>query len=254
MARSKKTNYGWKPDLPDHRDFKYGEKCTVTSAGTYPQTVDLRSNCSPVEDQKQLGSCTANALVGNLEYLEVVAKSKPFVDLSRLFLYYNERSIEGDVKDDNGAQLRDGVKALVKWGICAESIWPYNSSAFAKKPTKPCYTQAVTREISQYMRLNTLDDMLHCLSSGFPFVFGFTVYDYFESAEMAQTGILKMPSPNESSVGGHAVCAVGYDQTKKMFLIRNSWGADWGFAGYFWMPFAYLTDRNLSDDLWTIRK
>ncbi len=96
--------------------------------------------------------------------------------------------------------------------------------------------------------------MLSCLAEGYPFVFGFAVYDYFESATMARTGILKMPTANEQMLGGHAVTAVGYDQSKKRFLVRNSWGTAWGLKGYFWMPFEYLTDRNLSDDFWTIRK
>ena len=98
-----------------------------------------------------------------------------------------------------------------------------------------------------------LADMKGCLASGYPFVFGFTVYDSFESQQVAQSGVLSMPAAGEAVAGGHAVLAVGYDDSKSMFIIRNSWGSGWGLAGYFYMPYAYLLDNNLSDDFWTIR-
>jgi C1A family cysteine protease len=246
------TGYGWKPDLPDIRDFKYGGTLGK-KAVTIPQTMDLRNFCSKVEDQGQLGSCTANALVGNLEFLENKTKTK-FVDRSRLFVYYNERAIEGTVYEDSGAMLRDGIKALATKGVCAESQWPYNIDKFAKKPTMCCFIKALSCKITSYHRLSTLDDMLHCIADGYPFVFGFTVYDYFESAEMAEKGILQMPTAGEGVLGGHAVMACGYDQNVKRILVRNSWGPDWGLQGYFWMPYEYISNTDLADDLWTIRK
>jgi C1A family cysteine protease len=218
-----------------------------------PQSTDLRNLCSKVEDQGQLGSCTAQALVGNLELLENKAGTG-FKDLSRLFVYYNERALEGTIYEDSGAFLRDGIKSLVSKGICAESMWPYKIEKFATRPNICCYIKAMKCKISSYYRLSTLDDVLHCLADGYPFVFGFTVYDYFESEEMAENGILKMPTPGERVLGGHAVLGCGYDQTTKYVLVRNSWGTDWGIQGYFWMPFDYLTNRDLSDDFWTIRK
>jgi C1A family cysteine protease len=238
--------YGWRPDLPDHRDFKYTKEFGVTKVKTL---VDLRKSCSPIEDQSTLGSCTANALAGNIEFVE----GQPLVDVSRLFIYYNERVLDGTVSQDSGATLRDGIKTLVKYGVCQENLWPYNIKKFDKKPTAKCYQDALPHVITSYYRLDTLDDMLSCLNSGFPFVFGFTVYDYFESDEMAKTGLLKMPTKDESILGGHAVMACGYDKKKKLFLVRNSWGTNWGQQGYFQMPFSYLTNRDLSDDLWTIR-
>jgi C1A family cysteine protease len=252
IARPQTTGYGWKPDLPDFRDYKYGITLGKKSV-VIPQTTDLRNLCSKVEDQGQLGSCTANALVGNLEFLENKTKSK-FSDLSRLFVYYNERVLEGTVHEDSGAYLRDGIKALAKKGVCTESQWPYKIEKFATKPSMCCYIKAAKCKISSYTRLSKLDDMLHCLADGYPFVFGFTVYDYFESEEMAETGILKMPTAKESVLGGHAVMACGYDQGTKRILVRNSWGSDWGIQGYFWMPFDYISDTDLADDLWTIRK
>jgi C1A family cysteine protease len=218
-----------------------------------PSSVDLRSLCSPVEDQGQLGSCTANALAGALEFLEQKDRI-PFSDLSRLFIYYNERVVEHTVKTDSGAMLRDGIKTLAAQGVCAEKRWPYVIAQFAAKPSAACYAEAAKHTITSYERIMTLDDMRACLASGFSFVFGFTVYETFESQKVAATGIVPMPGPTERALGGHAVLAIGYDDQEKRFLVRNSWGKGWGIAGYFKMPYAYLQDRNLSDDFWTIRR
>jgi len=244
-------NYGWIPDLPDHRDHLFFVRRPARVS--WPKSTDLRAMCSNVEDQGQLGSCTANALAGALEFLER-KDGVSFSDLSRLFIYYDERLVENTVNTDSGAMLRDGIKTLAKSGVCTESLWPYVISRFKTKPTPACYKEAAKHTITTYSRLNTLDDMRLCLAAGYPFVFGFTVYESFESQEVARTGILPMPKPGESTLGGHAVMAVGYDEAKKRFLIRNSWGPDWGIGGYFWMPYGYLDDRQLSDDLWTIRR
>lgn len=245
------TGYGWLPDLPDGRDFLFGARRPQPAA--LPSVIDLRASCSPVEDQGQLGSCTANALAGALEFLEVKDKV-PFSDLSRLFIYYNERVVEHTVKTDSGAMIRDGIKTLAAQGVCGETLWPYVISRFAVKPSAACYAQATRHEITSYERLQTLDEMRACLAAGYPFVFGFTVYETFESAAVAKTGIVPMPGPAERTLGGHAVCAVGYDDQEKRFLVRNSWGPGWGIGGYFKMPYAYLESRNLSDDFWTIRR
>ena len=247
-----KHTFGWVPDIPDQRDFKFGAYMKVRAAP--PPKVDLRASCSPVEDQGALGSCTANALVGALEYLERKDNAQPFVDMSRLFIYYNERVIEHSVKEDAGAMLRDGIKTLNKQGACSEKTWPYAISKFAAAPPKAAYTEAARNKISQYVRLSTLDDMRSCLAQGFPFVFGFTVYESFETAAVAKTGTVPMPKASEKVLGGHAVLAVGYNDKKKRFIVRNSWGTGWGAKGYFTMPYAYLDNRDLSDDFWTIKK
>lgn len=243
--------YGWIPDLPDQRDHLY---VTVHAAPKkLPAKVDLRKACSAIEDQGQLGSCTANALVGALEFLERKQK-QPVANLSRLFVYYNERVIEHSVNQDAGAMLRDGIKTLAKQGVCTEKFWPYAIKKFAAKPTAACYTQATAHTISSYQRLSTLTDMRACLASGFPFVFGFTVYDSFESAAVAASGVVPLPKKNERVLGGHAVCAVGYDDKAKRFIVRNSWGRAWGQKGYCTMPYAYLDNGDLADDMWTMRK
>jgi C1A family cysteine protease len=173
---------------------------------------------------------------------------------SRLFIYYNERVLEGHVKDDSGAQLRDGVKSVATSGVCDETLWPYNVGKFAKKPTKALYTKALKNKALQYTRLNNtaINELKTCLAGGNPFVFGFTAYQSFEGDVVAKSGVLPMPSKTESVIGGHAVMAVGYDDQKNAFIVRNSWGDGWGLMGYFYMPYDYITSTDLADDFWTI--
>ncbi|NTV53149.1 MAG: C1 family peptidase [Candidatus Firestonebacteria bacterium] len=246
----RKSSYGWVPDLPDQRDVLYGAVRPVPAK--LPTVVDLRRICTAVEDQGSLGSCTANALAGALEFLEKKHKLPP-VDLSRLFIYYNERVVEHTVTSDSGAMLRDGIKTLKNLGVCAEKKWPYVIAKFAVKPTPACFKEALDHQITAYQRIVTVDQMRACLAEGYPFVFGFTVYESFETQQVALTGEADLPQAGERVVGGHAVMAVGYDDVKKRFLVRNSWGTSWGKQGYFTLPYAYLADRNLSDDFWTIR-
>jgi C1A family cysteine protease len=261
MPKQKKVNsarknitkpcYGWVPDLPDQRDILYTAVRALPAV--LPSAVDLRPLCSPVEDQGNLGSCTGNALAGALEFLEKKDKIK-FIDLSRIFIYYNERVIEHTVKSDSGAMIRDGIKTLKKQGVCSEKKWPYVISKFAVKPSPACYKEGLEHQIISYQRILTLDQMRDCLAEGFPFVFGFTVYQSFEWQQVAKTGIVQMPQSDERVVGGHSVLAVGYNDAEQRFIVRNSWGRDWGMKGYFTMPYAYLSDRNLSDDFWVIRR
>ena len=251
MAKSKINSwYGWVPDRPDQRDKLYA--AIAAPPKKLPARVDLSAQCSAVEDQGQLGSCTANALVGNLEFLERKA-GHDVTDLSRLFIYYNERAMEGTVGEDAGAMIRDGVKSLVKLGVCTEKKWPYRIARFTAKPSSVCYQDAANRQITSYHRILTLQQMKQCLAEGYPFVFGFSVYQSFESATVARTGKVELPKADETMVGGHAVCAVGYDEAARRFLVRNSWGAGWGMKGYFTMPYDYLANNNLADDFWTVR-
>ncbi len=248
---ARKPTYGWKPDLPDHRDVLYGVVHRV--AAPLPSSADLRPICPPVENQGNLNSCTGNALAGVLEILEKKDKV-PFQDLSRLFIYYNERVIEHSVQADDGAAIRDGIKSLVKQGVCTEESWPYVQNKWNVKPPRACYKEASEHQVTAYQRIQTLDEMRACLAEGFPFVFGFSVYESFESPAIEKTGILDLPKPGERQVGGHAVVAVGYNDSDKRFIVRNSWGEAWGQGGYFTMPYEYLGNRNLADDLWTIRR
>lgn len=250
----KHAYYGWKRDLPDHRDLLYS--ALIPSTKKLPARVDLRSGCSPVENQLQIGSCTANALVGALEFLQIKSK-QPLVDLSRLFVYYNEREMEGTVDQDSGAALRDGIKSLRNKGTCSEDAWPYDISRFRERPPSSCYLSALNHQIIAYHSLRNLNEARTCLAEGFPFVFGFAVYSGFESDAVAKSGVLNYPTKGEGYMGGHAVMAVGYDDKSQSFIVRNSWGWDWGQAGYFTMPYEYAfgsTKRQpLAMDFWTVR-
>ena len=243
--------FGWIPDIPDHRDYYYYK---IMPPVKLPSKVNLcEKRVSQVEDQEELGSCTANALVGNLEYIDI-QNGDGYTDQSRLFIYYNERLLRGTINEDSGAMLRDGIKSLVKWGSCAETVWEYKINIFTKKPSVEAYRLALRNRIIVYYRINTLNEMLICLASGFPFVFGFAVYESFMTDTVARTGVARLPKRNERMWGGHAVMAVGYDNKNKTFLIRNSRGTNWGKKGYFTLPYKYFESRDLSDDFWTIRK
>ena len=247
-----KFRYNWIPDKKDSRDYKYTKRAQEFGLLQMPSQVDLTKKCSPVENQEKIGSCTANALVGNMEFLEKMTSKVP-QNLSRLFIYYNERKAEGTVNSDSGASLRDGIQVLHKAGVCDEKSWPYKTVLLYEAPNPNCYEQALSRRITKYERLSSLDDMKDCLASGFPFVFGFRVYSSFESPEVAASGFVNLPASDESFLGGHAVMAVGYDDEASRFIVRNSWGTRWGKKGYFTIPYDYLTDSKLASDFWTIQ-
>lgn len=251
MPRST-SRYGWIPDLPDHRDQMYAAPPALLVA--LPPKVDLRAQCPAVYNQGSLGSCTANAIAGAIEFEQLKQQMpNPFTP-SRLFVYYNERVLEGAASRDAGAMLRDGIKTVVAQGVCPETQWHYTLDKFAVEPPAECYNTALQHKTVLYSRLvQTHSQMKGCLASGYPFAVGITVYDSFESDAVAQTGVVPLPAPHESTIGGHAVLVVGYDDASERFLVRNSWGADWGMKGYFTIPYAYLTNPNLADDLWTIR-
>jgi C1A family cysteine protease len=237
--------YAWLPDLPDARDRPYMVRRNLANL---PAHVDLRPSCSPIDDQTTLGACTGHAIAGMLEYYAVKA-GKP-VDYSRLFIYYQERLLEHTVRSDAGAMIRDGMKACAKVGAPLETLWPYDVKKFARKPPAKAYADAAARKIKSYRRVADLDHMRAELALGNPVVLGITVYESFESDQVARTGVVPMPGAHERSLGGHAVLAVGYDDATQMGIVRNSWGPEWGDGGYFYLPYAYVRDRDLSDDFW----
>lgn len=242
--------FGWTPDTPDQRDRVYMVERLLVA----PPSVDLRPLCPRVYDQGALGSCTANAIAAAIHFDRMKQNLLPSFIPSRLFIYYNEREMEGNVGTDSGAMLRDGIKSVAKFGDCPETLWNYRIRDFAVKPSKVCYTSAEKYKAVQYASiLQNVAAMKQCLAQGYPFVFGFSVYESFESPNVASTGIVSLPTISEQLLGGHAVTCVGYDDHKNWFICRNSWGTRWGDHGYFYMPYEYLTDINLADDFWTIR-
>lgn len=196
-------------------------------------------------------SCTANAIGGCYEYDLIRQKTIVFTP-SRLFIYYNERVIEGTVHEDAGAELRDGMKTVNQLGVCDEKIWPYKIQMFDHKPRPYIYNAALNHQSLCYAKVDLTSPyyIKQVLAQGFPFAFGFTVYENFESMTVERTGVMEMPGPNDSVLGGHAVMCVGYNDDKRVVYCRNSWGSSWGMKGYFSMPYAYITNLNLAADAW----
>ena len=173
---------------------------------------------------------------------------------SRLFIYYNERATERTIPSDSGAQIRTGIKTVAKRGVCPEDLWPYRTRRFREKPQRRCYVDAAKHPALTYRRVpRELATLKACLASGYPFMFGFTVYQSFHAPKVTRTGRGMLLIKREKIRGGHAVLAVGYDEAKKRFILRNSWGRKWGTRGYFTLPYDYLMNHHLSEDFWTIR-
>jgi C1A family cysteine protease len=216
-----------------------------------PPSADLSSQCPPVYDQGQLGSCTANAGAGLAEFLTMKLGMKDYMPC-RLAIYYWERVIDGTVSTDSGASLSDCLQVLSTNGAPNEALMPYDVNNFTQAPSQNVISNGQLHVVGSPLQVNQdANDMKAVIASGYPFVFGFTVYESFESDAVANTGIMPMPALNEQIVGGHAVMAVGYDDSTGYFKIRNSWGSDWGQNGYFLMPYEYILNSNLADDMWT---
>ena len=243
------ARYGWIPDLPDQRDLMFA--APIETATTLPPSVDLRPKCPGVYDQGQLGSCTANAIAGAIQFEQ---KKQGLTDFtpSRLMIYYDERQMEGTVASDSGAQIRDGIKSVAAQGACPETMWPYDITQFRTEPSAAAYAAAAKDQVVLYKSvLQNVNQMKSVLASGYPFVFGFTVYQAFES--LAAPWLVPLPQPAEAPIGGHAVMAVGYDDANRWFIIRNSWGKGWGLDGYFLMPYSYILQPSLASNFWSIQ-
>jgi C1A family cysteine protease len=288
----KKKGMGWLPDYPSLRDYRVdkadvdpkrkalgqqpikamlGKVKAATTPARLPATADLRQWCSPIEDQGELGSCTANAGAGMVEYFERRAFGH-HLDASRLFLYKATRNLMHET-GDTGAFLRTTMEALTLFGVPPEEYWPYEIKTFDNEPSAFCYAFAQSYQAITYYSLDPsgtkpddlLDRIKTNLSKGLPAMFGFTVYQSYGQSN-TNGGKFPMPAPGEKVDGGHAVVAVGYDDKMKVknanpkgpettgaLLIRNSWGTGWGEEGYGWLPYAYVL-QGLATDWWSILK
>jgi C1A family cysteine protease len=274
---------GWLPPLPDMRDYtetkpeiatlvkKLGLPKTKKQTEDLPATVDLRQWCSPIEDQGSIGSCTAQAIVGIVEYFQRRAYEK-HLEGSRLFVYKVTRNLM-QVTGDTGAWMRNAMGALVLCGIPDEKYWPYTDAdpQFDQEPPSFVYAVADNYKAVRFFchdpagsnlpGKTVLENVKKYLAAGIPSIFGFWGFASFESTDVS--GGIPYPCPNERAQWGHAIVAVGYDNNKKIknllcnqtttgaLLIRNSWGTDWGESGYGWLPYAYVTDK-LAMDFWSL--
>lgn len=246
--------YCWKPSATDEGDEYKRYKRNIVSPNL-TRVVSNVAHCGPVLDQGNLGSCTANAIAGaytyryNLEHGTSSGDNEEFLP-SRLFVYYNERNMEGNVNEDAGAEIKDGIKSVKVNGVCPESMWPYDISKFATKPPTECYDEAKKchHATKEHRVVKTLDSLRGCIETGRVFPFGFVVFEGFEDQTKWNGDIMPLPVKGEKVLGGHAVLCVGYDDEKKCFLIRNSWGEKWGNKGNFYMPYEFMTGTfNLHD-------
>ncbi len=242
-------HFGWKRDLPDYRDYKLAAFEATSFA--VPPMVDLRAGDAAIRDQGQLGSCTAFAGEGCFHFLNR-KQGLPDVLGSPLFLYYVERVDQGTVTSDSGASIREICKALAKYGIAPESDWPYDIGKFTQQPPQMAYADALQHKVVQYLSVaQQLDQMKSCLANGYPILIGFTVYANFESPPTSTTGVVQMPQG--AVLGGHANLLLGYDDSRQVFISRNSWGPQFGDHGYVYFPYSYLTNSGLASDFWTLR-
>ena len=246
--------YGCKKQEVDIRDKKF-PKVKFFKAMILPPSVDLRPAMPPVYDQGTIGSCVANSIGANDQYEQIIQKIPDAFMPSRLAIYYGGRELENNINEDSGMQIRDGIKFVAASGVCPETMWPYDVSKFAQRPPQECYDYAACHTVSEYLSLDNTDitQLKKCLVDGFPFVFGFSVYESFESPAVAASGMMPIPKPHEVYIGEHAILAVGYDDSIKCFIIRNSWGDNWGKNGYFFMPYSIITNPKMASGFWTIR-
>ncbi|HMP90627.1 MAG TPA: C1 family peptidase [Kiritimatiellia bacterium] len=280
-GKSKRLGLGYHPDLPDARDVVISPKNNDAPAwlnevyrwlksksngnayllgkSNVPQSIDLRNSghFSSVEDQGEVGSCTAQAVVGMLEFQLHRGISDKF-DLSRMFLYKTTRRLLG-WSGDTGAYIRTTIKAAIAFGVPPEDYWPYEESLLDEEPDAFLFAYAKNYQGTHYARLDknggnpsdTIHNIEMCIADGFPVAFGFPVYESIYTVTKSDHNIPYPTGSHDRLLGGHAVLAVGYDKSKEAILIRNSWGTNWGDAGYAWLPYEYVK-RGLAVDFWTI--
>lgn len=248
--------FGWKKDTLDKRDLKYKQVRPLKSLFILPCKADIRTmyGTSPIFDQGELGSCTANATSSAIWYVRKKQFNFGGEAASRLFLYYNSRKEENTIFSDEGAMMRTSIKCAAKYGVVPELLWRYHAEKFTNEPPQNLYEVAEKNQVLKYYRLsNNLRELKSCIASGYPFVFGFQVFESFMTREVETTGYMKLPMEGEQDYGGHAVLGVGYNDKNKYFVVQNSWGTRWGDKGFFYMPYEYITNAAFADDFWTIR-
>lgn len=253
MAMIRKIKrYGWKPDLPDHRDRRLK---LATNFENLPLSIDLSAGfpLSPA-DQGDLGSCTANATVAATLF-DQQKQGLPIVPLSRLYLYYFSRLLEGSPNEDSGATISDVFRAYNQYGCCPEDEWPYDITQFAASPPTRQVADALPFRPVRYARVDQCEhDVRATLAGGYPIVYGISVFESFENSSVADTGDVPLPLVTESLLGGHCTVLTGYDHNRQLFLGRNSWGTEWGKGGYYTIPYSYVLNPDLASDFWVLEQ
>lgn len=265
--------YGWikgklESNLPNIKITNEHVKIYCSSNNISQETTkfDLRKILDIPEalsemDQGELGSCVANSTAFAYACEEIKQKNREVFLPARLFIYYNGRLIEGKINEDSGLEIKDGIKAIATYGVVDEHRYIYDPLKFMDKPPEYIYNEAKKSYAIKYALVDLTEDskiidrIMHLkrtLMTGFPIVFGFTVYESFESEDVMKTGMMPIPQPDEKILGGHSVCAVGFDDELNCFIVKNSWGKKWGLNGYFYMPYDFIGNSNLASDFWII--
>lgn len=249
----------WKRSPYDGRDLKSTRH--LSAPITLPEEFQITPEI-PIYDQKNAGSCVGHGCCEAFRYETAQLLNNYNLDFSRLFVYWNARSLDGSTEEDAGTYIRSGFKAMNKWGLCSESVWPYDDtlSSVVKRPSESAYEDGLNNITVKYATVNqTEQEIKQTLLSGAAIVFGFNVYTSFFGSWSETTGIMPLPKSSDYLQGGHCVIVVGYSNNKKAFLCQNSWG-DWGKGaikgkvGYFWMPYSFLLNSKECDDFWCIQE
>jgi len=241
---------GWNPDPPSFLDYKFGAAFAPVSM---PAAHSLRNNCSPVRNQGNIGSCTGFSTAAAIEYLRRCDSDEFSTIYSPLFLYYEAREREGTIDVDCGAYIRTLMDVARKEGAAPESAWKYDEKRFAKLPNPTAYEKAKRWKLGAHYRCETMGQVLQAIAKGFPVVGGFMCHTGMEAPEVNRTGVIPLPrAKRDRPTGGHAVCFIGYDHATRTVEFKNSWGTDWGDAGYGKLPFEYVERRDLSGDFWAV--
>ncbi len=238
--------HGWLRSPPDNRDSIFA--APIPLEGLPPQ-IDLSGKLTPSNNQGNLGSCGPHAVDQLINYNQA-NQNLPYLETSKLFTYYNARKIMGTVNQDSGVENRAMLQSLKLNGFCVpEALWPYDVQKYRQEPPPPAY--AAAKKVISYATVSqTLDQMRATLASGFPFLFGFSVFPAMDTPAVARSGDLPMPAGQ--SVGGHDVAIVGYDNTSRRFKFQNSWGVQWGARGYGTIPYEYASNPSWAGDFWVI--
>jgi C1A family cysteine protease len=251
MVTKIKSSFGWVRDDLDQRDLQYA----LPEPSALPNSVDLRSALPAAYDQGNCNSCVGNALAGSLQYERRQHNKSPDYVPSRLFLYYNARLLDGDQNYDGGAQIRLSLKGINKYGYCKETTWRYLISNVRTRPSTSAYSEGLQNKVYKYESVRQQREYLQqLLAGGQPIIFGFGVYESYQSRTVSKTGIVPIPDRSERKLGGHAVLLVGYDDSRQLYKFRNSYGTSWGAEGNGFLPYNYVENPQLAGDFWIVRE
>jgi len=244
-------SFGWLPDSPDARDYRYAV-IRATPAANLLDVVDMRNLMPAVEDQGRFSSCVANALTSAIEFLQLKAGKKHEHNASRMFVYYNARALDNLQNQDGGCMIRSAIKSTVSSGDCRENKWQYTAANLYKKPGFLARWNAQTHLVTDYHRVEpgSTDELKAALTEGYPVVFGTRLYGSFMN--VGKDGMVPMPDEAaDRPVGQHAMLLCGYNATH--FMVLNSWGKGWGDNGYCYIPCEYFIKyKDFSQDFWVV--